>query len=40
VVLAPHRRAEQMRERMTTLLGAEPVWTGGLWVWDVRDLTG
>ncbi|MFC7547030.1 hypothetical protein [Plantactinospora sp. GCM10030261] len=38
VILAPHWRAEPMRQTMTELIGREPVWRGGVWVWDVRSL--
>nr|MDT0659956.1 hypothetical protein [Micromonospora sp. DSM 115978] len=40
VVLAaqPHERA--LRSGMTALSGIEPIRTGGVWLWDVRPLTG
>ncbi|MGC5033868.1 hypothetical protein [Micromonospora sp. DT229] len=40
VVLAPQPSAEALRQAMTALTGIEPVQTGGVWLWDVRPLTG
>lgn len=40
VVLVPQRYAEPMRRTMTELLGREPVWHGGVWLWDVQTLLG
>ncbi|MFD6755158.1 hypothetical protein [Micromonospora gifhornensis] len=40
VVLAPQERADALRQAMTALTGIEPVHTGGVWLWDVRPLTG
>ncbi|WP_442791353.1 hypothetical protein [Micromonospora sp. NBC_01739] len=40
VVLAPQPSAEALRQAMTDLTGIEPVQTGGVWLWDVRPLTG
>ena len=44
-VVAGHTYGEFMRVRdiemlraMTDLLGFQPTWTGGAWVWDVRNL--
>lgn len=39
VILGPHRNADALRRAMTELTGIEPVFTGGVWVWDVRPLT-
>nr|WP_232234536.1 hypothetical protein [Actinoplanes sp. N902-109] len=38
VVLTPQVRDIEMLRAMTDLLGFQPTWTGGAWVWDVRDL--
>jgi hypothetical protein len=38
VVLTPQGRDLEMLRAMTDLLGFEPAWTGGAWVWDVRAL--
>jgi len=38
IMLAPQARAVEMLRVMTDLLGFEPTWTGGAWVWDVRHL--
>jgi hypothetical protein len=41
VILAPPQHNEQtLRKRTTELLGIDPQWTGGVWLWDVRRLTG
>ncbi|MEU5943175.1 hypothetical protein ABZ807_29330 [Micromonospora sp. NPDC047548] len=40
VVLGPHRNADALRRAMTELTGITPTWTGGVWLWDVRPLTG
>ncbi|WP_428962922.1 hypothetical protein [Micromonospora fluostatini] len=40
VVLGPHRQEEALRRGMTELTGIEPTRTGGVWLWDVRPLTG
>ncbi|MER7460885.1 hypothetical protein [Micromonospora sp. NPDC126480] len=39
VVLGPHRHADALRRGMTELTGVRPTYTGGVWLWDVRDLT-
>ncbi|MCO8275377.1 hypothetical protein M1L60_32820 [Actinoplanes sp. TRM 88003] len=38
VVLTPQVRDIEMLRTMTGLLGYQPTWTGGAWVWDVRHL--
>ena len=38
IVLTPQARDIEMLRAMTDLLGREPSWTGGAWVWDVRAL--
>ncbi|BFU47858.1 hypothetical protein [Krasilnikovia sp. MM14-A1004] len=38
VVLAPQSRDFEMLRVMTDLLGFQPTWTGGAWVWNVRSL--
>ncbi|WP_412747674.1 hypothetical protein [Krasilnikovia sp. M28-CT-15] len=38
VVLAPQARDDEMLRVMTDLLGFQPTWTGGAWVWNVRSL--
>ncbi|RZU51144.1 hypothetical protein EV385_2944 [Krasilnikovia cinnamomea] len=38
VVLAPQDRDDEMLLVMTDLLGFQPTWTGGAWVWNVRSL--
>ena len=38
IVLTPQIRDIEMLRAMTDLLGVEPTWTGGAWVWDVRGL--
>ncbi|MET8353621.1 hypothetical protein [Micromonospora sp. NPDC005206] len=39
VVLGPHEHEAALRRGMTELTGIQPVFTGGVWVWDVRPLT-
>ncbi|MEU5563240.1 hypothetical protein [Micromonospora musae] len=39
VILGPHRNADALRRGMTELTGLQPVFTGGVWLWDVRPLT-
>ncbi|MEU6202764.1 hypothetical protein ABZ814_04145 [Micromonospora musae] len=39
VILGPHRNADALRRGMTELTGIRPVFTGGVWLWDVRPLT-
>ncbi|MEU5965674.1 hypothetical protein ABZ777_31080 [Micromonospora parva] len=39
VILGPHEHEAALRRGMTELTGIEPVFTGGVWVWDVRSLT-
>ncbi|MET0416796.1 MAG: hypothetical protein ABW022_12335 [Actinoplanes sp.] len=38
ILLTPQVRDIEMLRAMTDLLGFEPTWTGGAWVWDVRHL--
>ena len=38
VVLTPQPRDVEMMRAMTDLLGFEPTWTGGAWVWNVGPL--
>jgi hypothetical protein len=38
VMLAPQPRADALRQTMSDLLGFEPTWTGGAWIWDVRGI--
>jgi hypothetical protein len=38
IMLTPQVRDVEMLRVMTDLLGFEPTWTGGTWVWDVRHL--
>ena len=38
IVLTPQVRDIEMLRAMTDLLGFQPTWTGGAWVWDVRNL--
>ena len=38
IVLTPQLRDTEMLRAMTALLGYQPTWTGGAWVWDVRPL--
>lgn len=38
IVLTPQLRDTEMLRAMTGLLGFQPTWTGGAWVWDVRHL--
>jgi len=40
VVVPPRWNAEVNKEAVTALLGFEPERAGGVWVWDVRRLTG
>ncbi|MEH1168929.1 hypothetical protein V6V47_26450 [Micromonospora sp. CPCC 205539] len=39
VILGPHEYEGALRRGMTELTGIQPVFTGGVWVWDVRPLT-
>ncbi|MFI6264287.1 hypothetical protein [Micromonospora sp. NPDC051006] len=39
VILGPHRHADALRRGMTEMTGIQPVYRGGVWVWDVRALT-
>ncbi|WP_112725000.1 hypothetical protein [Micromonospora noduli] len=39
VILGPHEHEAALRRGMTELTGIQPVFTGGVWVWDVRSLT-
>ncbi|WP_203812903.1 glycosyltransferase family protein [Paractinoplanes tereljensis] len=38
VMLTPQVRDVEMLRAMIDLLGFEPTWTGGAWIWDVRHL--
>jgi hypothetical protein len=38
IVLAPQIRDVEMLRAMTEILGFQPTWNGGAWVWDVRKL--
>ncbi|WP_433299254.1 hypothetical protein ACQP2F_45700 [Actinoplanes sp. CA-030573] len=38
IVLTPQIRDIEMLRVMTDLLGFEPTWKGGVWMWDVRRL--
>jgi hypothetical protein len=38
IMLTPQIRDLEMLRVMTDMLGFEPTWTGGAWVWDVRHL--
>ncbi|GAA2845375.1 glycosyl transferase [Actinoplanes cyaneus] len=38
VVLTPQTRDIEMLRTMSDLLGFRPTWTGGVWMWDVRNL--
>ncbi|MEH0928467.1 hypothetical protein [Micromonospora sp. CPCC 205558] len=39
VISGPHEHEAALRRGMTELTGIQPVFTGGVWVWDVRSLT-
>ena len=38
VILTPQDRDVEMLRAMSGILGFQPTWTGGAWVWDVRAL--
>lgn len=38
VVLTPQTRDIEMLRTMSDLIGFRPTWTGGVWMWDVRNL--
>jgi hypothetical protein len=38
VVISPQDHEAEMRRTMASLVGFEPTWTGGVWMWDVRAL--
>jgi hypothetical protein len=38
IVLPPQTRDIEMLRAMTEILGFQPTWNGGVWVWDVRSL--
>jgi hypothetical protein len=38
IVLTPQVRDIEMLRAMSDLLGTQPRWTGGAWIWDVRAL--
>ena len=36
----PLPRDAVLRQTVTQLIGRQPRWTGGVWIWDVRSITG
>jgi hypothetical protein len=38
IVLTPQDRDAEMMRAMSDLLGFQPTWTGGAWIWNVRPL--
>jgi hypothetical protein len=38
IVLTPQERDTEMLRAMTDLLGFQPTWQGGAWIWNVRAL--
>jgi hypothetical protein len=38
--MPPPRREAAFRETVTKLTGVAAQWTGGVWIWDVRSITG
>jgi hypothetical protein len=38
IVLTPQERDIEMLRAMSDLLGFQPSWTGGAWIWNVRNL--
>jgi hypothetical protein len=38
IVLTPQEQDDEMMRAMSDLLGFQPTWTGGAWVWNVRAL--
>jgi hypothetical protein len=38
IVLTPQVRDIEMLRAMTDLLGFQPTWSGGVWMWDVRSV--
>ncbi|HEV7961511.1 MAG TPA: hypothetical protein VGP57_03130 [Actinoplanes sp.] len=38
IVLTPQERDIEMLRAMSDLLGFQPTWTGGAWIWNVRNL--
>ena len=38
IVLTPQERDIEMLRAMSDLLGFQPTWTGGAWIWNVRPL--
>jgi hypothetical protein len=38
VILTPQIRDIEMLRAMSDLVGFEPTWSGGVWIWDVRHL--
>ena len=38
IVLTPQERDIEMLRAMSDLLGFQPTWTGGAWIWNVRSL--
>ena len=38
ILLTPQERDTEMLRAMSDLLGFQPTWTGGAWVWNVRPL--
>jgi hypothetical protein len=39
VLLTPQPRDVEMLRAMSEILGFQPTWTGGAWIWDVRNVT-
>lgn len=40
VILAPGRNDALLRRTTSALLGFQPAWVNGVWLWDVRELAG
>jgi hypothetical protein len=40
VVLAPGRNQALLRQTTSALIGSQPTWVNGVWLWDVRKLVG
>jgi hypothetical protein len=39
VIMAPQRNEAVLVQVVTQLTGVEPIWIGGVWLWDVRSIT-
>jgi hypothetical protein len=37
--MAPQRNEAVLVQVVTQLTGVEPIWIGGVWLWDVRSIT-